>query len=189
MDHIEGPGLALAAVTRARPLHADIERIARALEAATEGDFRPHARLDVQHPLASVGAAADHSIARSRQFVREIFRVCRRVAAEGRLSERANPSNFPAHYGEALSAFNDLLDLLTWHAGETAVVARALEQGELSRMMPLESPEGAPLRGQSLRVARTDLRVARDLAVKIRNELRPPAAAAPATASTGSPQA
>ena len=42
---------------------------------------------------------------------------------------------------------------------------------------------------QSLRVARTDLRVARDLAVKIRNELRPPAAAAPATASTGSPQA
>ena len=155
MDHIEGPGLALAAVTRARPLHADIERIARALEAATEGDFRPHARLDVQHPLASVGAAADHSIARSRQFVREIFRVCRRVAAEGRLSERANPSNFPAHYGEALSAFNDLLDLLTWHAGETAVVARALEQGELSRMMPLESPEGAPLRGQSLRVARS----------------------------------
>ena len=42
---------------------------------------------------------------------------------------------------------------------------------------------------QSLRVARTDLRVARDLAVKIRNELRPPAAAAPAAASTGSPQA
>jgi signal transduction histidine kinase/HAMP domain-containing protein/CheY-like chemotaxis protein len=155
MDHIEGPGPALAAVARARPLHADIERIARALEAAVEGDLRGHARLDVQHPLARVGAAAEQSIARSRQFAHEIARVCRRVAIDGRLSERANPSILPGDYGEALSAFNDLLDLLTWHAGETAAVARALEQGELSRTMSLESPEGAPLRGKSLRVARS----------------------------------
>ena len=40
---------------------------------------------------------------------------------------------------------------------------------------------------QQLRVARTDLRVARDLAVKIRNELRTPAPASPAPST--SPQA
>src|SRR5205807_323932 len=49
----------------------------------------------------------------------------------------------------------DLLDQLTWHAGETAAVARALEQGELARTMPMESPDGTPLRGQALRVARS----------------------------------
>jgi hypothetical protein len=42
---------------------------------------------------------------------------------------------------------------------------------------------------QQLRVARTDLRVARDLAVKIRNELRTPAASSPTPAPAGSPQA
>jgi hypothetical protein len=40
---------------------------------------------------------------------------------------------------------------------------------------------------QSLRVARTDLKVARDLAVKIRNELRTPATTPPAPAAAGSP--
>jgi hypothetical protein len=40
---------------------------------------------------------------------------------------------------------------------------------------------------QSLRVARTDLKVARDLAAKIRNELRTPAPASPAPST--SPQA
>src|SRR5438067_69594 len=64
VNHIEGSGPALATVAHARPLHAEIERIARVLEAAAEGDFRGHVRLDVQHPLARVGAAADHSIAR-----------------------------------------------------------------------------------------------------------------------------
>ena len=42
---------------------------------------------------------------------------------------------------------------------------------------------------QQLRVARTDLRVARDLAVKIRNELRTPAASSPTPVPAGSPQA
>jgi len=43
---------------------------------------------------------------------------------------------------------------------------------------------------QSLLTARADLRLARDLAVKIRNELKPPAGAAPTSpAPTGSPQA
>ncbi|MFL5410990.1 MAG: HAMP domain-containing protein, partial [Myxococcales bacterium] len=46
-------------------------------------------------------------------------------------------------------------DQLTWHAGETGAVARALEQGELGRTMPLEWPDGTPLRGQALRVARS----------------------------------
>jgi signal transduction histidine kinase/HAMP domain-containing protein/ActR/RegA family two-component response regulator len=81
--------------------------------------------------------------------------VSRRVSSDGRLSERAHPSVVSGAYGEALSAFNDLLDQLTWHASETAAVARALEQGELGRTMPLEWPDGTPLRGQALRVARS----------------------------------
>src|SRR5438874_623455 len=139
----------------ARSIYADIARIAAVLENAAEGDLRSRVRLDPGHPLAPVAAAADRLIATNALLVRELTRVFRRVAAEGRLSDRANASLVPGQYAEALGALNDLLDQLTWHARETEAVARALEQGELRRTMPLESPEGAPLRGQSLRVARS----------------------------------
>ena len=140
---------------RARSIYADIARIAAVLENAAEGDLRSRVRLDPGHPLAPVAAAADRLITTNALLVRELTRVFRRVAAEGRLSDRANASLVPGQYAEALGALNDLLDQLTWHARETEAVARALEQGELRRTMPLESPEGAPLRGQSLRVARS----------------------------------
>jgi signal transduction histidine kinase/HAMP domain-containing protein len=89
----------------------------------------------------------------ARALARELARVCRRVAVEGRLAERARASLFPGRYGEALEAFNALLDRLGWQANETGAVARALEQGELGRTMPLELPDGSPLRGQALRIA------------------------------------
>src|SRR5205085_1228326 len=88
------------------------------------------------------------------RFTREVVRVARRVSAEGRLSERTHPSTLSGSHEEALTALNDLLDQLTWHAGETAGVARALEQGELGRTMPLEWPDGTALRGEALGVAR-----------------------------------
>jgi signal transduction histidine kinase/HAMP domain-containing protein len=77
------------------------------------------------------------------------------VGVEGRFSERTHPSLLPGSFGDALSAVNDVLDQLTWHAGETSAVACALEHGELDRTMPLETPDGGPLRGQALRVARS----------------------------------
>src|SRR6266404_53357 len=140
--------------TRSRAA-ADVERIARALEAAANGDFGAHVRLEPGHPFARIASAADHLIARNLRLARELTRVCRRVAIDGRLSERANPSLLPGRYRDALSAFNELLDQLAWQAGETGAVARALEQGELGRTMPLELPDGSPLRGQALRIARS----------------------------------
>jgi signal transduction histidine kinase/ActR/RegA family two-component response regulator len=125
------------------------------LEAAADGNFRVRARLDPANPLSRIAAAADRLIDRNAQVAREFNRVCRRVGREGHLSERAHASIAPGQYSDSLSALNDLLDQLTWHAAETGAVARALEQGELGRTMALESPDGAPLRGQALRVARS----------------------------------
>jgi HAMP domain-containing protein len=136
-------------------VYRELERIAEALEAAGEGDFRAQLRSDGIGPLARVAAAASRVIGRNAQLAREIGRVSRRVAGEGRLSDRAQTGLLPGAYGDALSGLNDVLDHLTWHAGETAAVARALEHGELSQTMPLESPDGTPLRGQALRVARS----------------------------------
>src|SRR6266850_1011624 len=140
---------------RVRSVQGEIDRIAGALEAAAEGDFRARTRVDPESPLSRIATAADRLIARNAQIDREFNRVCRRVAVEGRLSERAHPSILRGQYAASLSALNHLLDQLTWHAAETGAVARALEQGELARTMPLESPSGAPLRGQALRVARS----------------------------------
>src|SRR6185295_72788 len=142
-------------VDRRNSLVDDLDRLARVLEAAAEGDFRARTRLDPQHPLGRVAAAADRLINHNAQLAREMNRVCRRVSTEGRLSERAHIGALPADFGEVLCGLNDVLEHLTWHAGETAAVVRALEQGELGRTMPLETPGGAPLRGQSLRVARS----------------------------------
>ncbi|MFL5364616.1 MAG: HAMP domain-containing protein, partial [Myxococcales bacterium] len=142
------------AISRERgEIHPEIERIALALEAAADGELR--ARLPTAGILAPIAIAANRLISQNARFMREITRVSRRVSSDGRLSERAHVSVVSGAYEEALSGLNDLLDQLTWHAGETGAVARALEQGELGRTMPLEWPDGTPLRGQALRVARS----------------------------------
>ncbi|MFL5425589.1 MAG: HAMP domain-containing protein [Myxococcales bacterium] len=142
------------AISRERgEIHPEIERIALALEAAADGELQ--ARLPTAGILAPIAIAANRLISQNARFMREITRVSRRVSSDGRLSERAHVSVVSGAYEEALSGLNDLLDQLTWHAGETGAVARALEQGELGRTMPLEWPDGTPLRGQALRVARS----------------------------------
>ena len=140
---------------RARSVRRDLDRIARTLEAAADGDFSARVRLHPSSPLWRIAAAADGLIARNAQISREFNRVCRRVAVDGQLSERAHVSNLGGQYASSLSTFNELLDQLTWHAAETGAVARALEQGELGRTMPLQAPDGAPLRREALRVARS----------------------------------
>jgi signal transduction histidine kinase/HAMP domain-containing protein len=140
---------------RARSVRRDIERITRALQAAADGDFRARVRLHPSSPLWPIAAAADGLIARNAQISREFNRVCRRVAVDGQLSERAQIANAGGQYAASLSAFNELLNQLTWYAAETGAVARALEQGELGRTMPLQAPDGAPLRREALRVARS----------------------------------
>jgi signal transduction histidine kinase/HAMP domain-containing protein len=152
-EEIEAP-LPLA-VGREASIQAQIERIALALDSAADGEFDNRLLSDTSGPLAPIALAANRLIAHDARFTREVLRVSRRVSAEGRLFERTHPSALSGSYEEALTAYNDLLDQLTWHAGETAAVARALEQGELGRTMPLEWPDGTPLRGQALGVARS----------------------------------
>jgi methyl-accepting chemotaxis protein len=152
LEHFDAPA---PTGERRRSLQDDLDRLARLLESAADGDLRHRARLDPQHPLGRIGAAADRLIGQNAQLARELNRVCRRVATDGRLSERAHRGALSGELGDALTSLNDLLEHLTWHAGETAAVVRALEQGELGRTMPLETPGGTPLKGQSLRVARS----------------------------------
>ena len=155
MDAMQHAEASPASSPRLAALERELDRIAALLEAAAEGDLRAQVRADGFATTSRVAAAANQLIARNAHLTRELLRVSRRISSDGRLMERAAAAALPGVYGEALSAMNDALDLLTWHAGETAAVARALEQGELSRTMPLESPEGTPLRGQTLRVARS----------------------------------
>src|SRR5258705_323011 len=152
LEHSQAAPQGTRARSRSFP---DVDRIVRALDAAANGDLRVHARLAPDHPFAPITAAADRLIARNLHLARELIRVFRRVALEGRLSERAHASLLPGRSGESLAALNGLLDQLTWHAAETGAVARALEHGELERAMPLEFPDGAPLRGEALRIARS----------------------------------
>ena len=155
-EHGEEIGAPLLPATGGEaPIQAQIERIALALDAAADGELDQRLLADTSGPLAPIALAANRLIAQNSRFTREVLRVSRRASAEGRLSERTHPSALSGSYEEALTALNDLLDQLTWHAAETAVVTRALEQGELGRTMPLEWPDGTPLRGQALGVARS----------------------------------
>ncbi|MFL5309005.1 MAG: HAMP domain-containing protein, partial [Myxococcales bacterium] len=133
----------------------DLERIARALEIASEGDFRARAQVDGGGVLGRIASSANRLIMRNANLAREMSRITRRVGVEGLLHERTSPALLPGSYGEVLSSLNEVLDRLTWHAKETAAVARALEQGELAHVMPLEAPDGTALRGQPLRIARS----------------------------------
>jgi signal transduction histidine kinase/HAMP domain-containing protein/CheY-like chemotaxis protein len=155
VDVIQQAESSLSPPSRLTALERELDRVAAFLEAAAEGNLQSQLRADGFAAVGRVVNAANHLVARNAQLAREILRVSRRIASDGRLTERAAAALLPGIYGDALSAMNDVLEHLTWHAGETAAVARALEQGELSRTMPLDSPEGTPLRGQALRVARS----------------------------------
>ena len=87
------------------------------------------AEVDDAGALRRIAEAANHLIARNAHLAREMSRITRRVGLDGLFSERASPSALPGSYGEVLSSLNEVLDRLTWHAGETAAVAKALEHG------------------------------------------------------------
>jgi signal transduction histidine kinase/HAMP domain-containing protein len=151
----ESIGVAARLSRRSAPRQSDADQIAQALEAAAGGDFDARLEVEQDGQFARLAAAANAVIAQNARLAGEMARVSRRIASDGVLSERAAPSVFSGAYADALSGMNEVLDRLTWHATETAAVARALEQGELARTMSLETPDGAPLRGQALRVARS----------------------------------
>jgi signal transduction histidine kinase/HAMP domain-containing protein/ActR/RegA family two-component response regulator len=156
VDAIEESGPAPGLPAERASLRRELDAIAEVLEAAADGNFRAEVEVDGGFPaFRRIADAANRLVSRNAQLVWEMGRVSRRVADDGRLAERAHAALLPGAYSDALSAMNDVLDHLTWHAAETATVASALEQGELSRTMPLETPEGRPLRGQALRVARS----------------------------------
>jgi len=153
IEHVEP--VAVPRGSRPGSVLRDAERIARALEAAAAGDFRARADVYGDGPLGRIASAANRVIDGNARLAREITRISRRISVDGRFTERAAPSLLPGAWGDALSSLNEVLDRLTWHASETAALARALEQGQLSHTMPLEAPDGTPLRGQALRVAKS----------------------------------
>src|SRR5207253_9496878 len=105
LDH--GQEVDVPALARTGPVR-ELERIAEALEAAAEGDFGIRLRVVGEGPFARIAEAASRLIARNAQLARELVRVSRRVAVDGRLSERAQPALLPGAYGDSLAALNDL---------------------------------------------------------------------------------
>ncbi|HKB75685.1 MAG TPA: hypothetical protein VKC58_03755, partial [Myxococcales bacterium] len=84
--------------------YRDLERIARALEAASEGDFRARAQVEDDGALGRIASAANRLIALNGGLAREMTRVARRIGVDGVLQERASPAALPGSYGDVLSS-------------------------------------------------------------------------------------
>ena len=134
--------------------------IVRALEAAARGELPPALPVRGRGPSARLARAANRLIERQRELYSAIA-----AAAEG----TAPPAGTDPPVGQ-LGVAREHVALLAWQAQQAAKVAAALDRGDLSRSMSLETPGGAPLEGQARRTALSINSLVRRLAA-IRSEV------------------
>ncbi|MBK7877024.1 MAG: HAMP domain-containing protein [Planctomycetes bacterium] len=116
------------ALSIARP----ITRTAEVLEAVASGDLERTLELDRADELGRMANASNATREVLRSLVAETGKLTT-AAREGRLSVRADATNFQGGYRELCTGVNSMLDAVLQPVGESAQVMRALAKGDLSQ--------------------------------------------------------
>jgi HAMP domain-containing protein len=141
---------------RARTSETDLDtgQLLLALMAFKRGDFS--ARLP-EHWIGVPGKIADTFnavIKTNERMARELERIGRVVGKEGRMAERASIGEVTDRWADTIGSINNLIEDLVQPTSEMARVIGAVAKGDLSQTMAIEI-EGRPLKGESLRTAKT----------------------------------
>jgi HAMP domain-containing protein/signal transduction histidine kinase/CheY-like chemotaxis protein len=132
----------------------DTGQLLAALMAFKRGDFA--ARLP-DHWTGVPGKIADTFnavIDTNERMTRELERIGRVVGKEGRIAQRASIGEVTNRWADAIGSINNLIGDLVQPTSEMARVIGAVAKGDLSQTMATEI-EGHPLKGESLRTAKT----------------------------------
>ncbi|MFB9512236.1 HAMP domain-containing protein [Streptomyces purpureus] len=136
---------------------AALERLLSALVSMRDGNFRRRLTVSGDGVMAEIAAVFNEVADRQLHLTGELSRVRRMVGREGKLSERLEAAASEGAWAAAIEAANALVDDMTRPVSEVGRVLSAVAEGDLEQRMELrsEGPEGRPLRGEFLKVART----------------------------------
>ncbi|MFG2645483.1 HAMP domain-containing protein [Streptomyces sp. NPDC048370] len=136
---------------------AAMDRLLSALVSMRDGNFRKRLTVSGDGVMAEISAVFNEVADRQMQLTGELSRVRRTVGREGKLSERLEAGPSEGAWLAAIEAANALVDDMTRPVSEVGRVLSAVAEGDLGQRMDLrsEGPEGRPLRGEFLKVART----------------------------------
>ena len=134
--------------------HYDGRRLLEALKTLKRGDFG--VRLPVEETVVGAAIAeAFNDVADLLEYgTQEAARIATVVGKEGRITQRANVGAATGAWSDRIDSMNTLIGDLARPTEEVARVIGAVAKGDLSQRIPLEH-DGAPLRGEFLRVGQT----------------------------------
>src|SRR5450830_460878 len=125
-----------------------------ALLAFRRGDFSARLPSNWTGVEGKIAAAFNGVIELQERKARELARVARVVAKQGRIAERASIGDVRGSWAASVDSVNQIIGDLVFPIVETARVIGAVAKGDLSQHMSVER-DGRPLEGEVLRTART----------------------------------
>ncbi|WP_106969872.1 MULTISPECIES: HAMP domain-containing protein [unclassified Streptomyces] len=140
---------------------AALHRLLAALAAMRDGNFRRRLTVTGDDVMAEISAVFNEVADRNLHLTGELTRVRRVVGREGKLTERLETGACEGSWATAIDNSNALVDDLVRPVSEVGRVLTAVAEGDLSPRMDLRTPapesggNGAPLRGEFLKVGRT----------------------------------
>jgi HAMP domain-containing protein/CheY-like chemotaxis protein/signal transduction histidine kinase len=132
----------------------DSRKLLAALRAVKKGDFSVRLPTDQTGVGAAIAEAFNDVTELLEGFTNELERIATVVGKEGRITQRASLPGATGGWAVRIESVNSLIANLVQPTEEVARVIGAVAKGDLSQRISLEN-EGAPLKGEFLRIGKT----------------------------------
>ncbi len=132
----------------------DPRQLLAALRAVKKGDFSVRLPTDQTGVTAAVAEAFNDVTELLESFTNELERIATVVGKEGRITQRGSLPGATGGWAVRIESVNSLIADLVQPTEEVARVIGAVAKGDLSQRISLEN-EGAPLKGEFLRIGKT----------------------------------
>src|SRR5437867_5427160 len=132
----------------------DTGQLLSALMAFKRGDFSARLPEDWTGVPGKIADTFNAVIETNQRMTRELERIGRVVGKEGRITQRASIGEVTNSWADAIGSINNLIGDLVQPTSEMARVIGAVAKGDLYQTIATEI-EGRPLKGESLRTAKT----------------------------------
>ncbi len=132
----------------------DVSQLLEILNAFEKGDFSVRMPINKTGLAGKVADKLNDVIERNERMVEEFERISTVVGKEGKSTQRATVNNANGQWMDAINSINMLISDLVQPMAETARVIRAVANGDLSQIIPLDI-DGRQLKGEFLQTTQT----------------------------------
>jgi len=132
----------------------DAQQLLKALRLMRKGDFSHRLPLDQTGVNGELARVFNDVIELNERLTNEFARISQSVGKEGKIAQRATMGDASGGWARSITSVNELVSDLVRPTAEVGRVIGAVARGDLTQRMALEV-EGAPLKGEFLRLTKT----------------------------------